>query len=231
MCCWAWKFGPFHLSIYSGDGLKLRGRRWLGDLNLQSNFFLSLSKLFLPDRMRAISSYQAPVPSWSMPLIFLEAWNQSILMWWVDPKFVKTWDIFKIRSCYIHQLCCVVRFLVWIFWKPWKSRNGPPNPKVSVNCGGEMFGAPTVWDVGGTRTQFLLTINNCIWFHRFVWYFDFRNRFVTSVPKFEIQDMWSPSVCWCIKALVLSMVPWQRHTRCLCFFTSNLQKKEGWKLA
>ena len=35
---------------------------------------------------------------------------------------------------------------------------------------------------------------------------------LAGVPKFEIQDMWSPSVCWCIKALVLSMVPWQRHT-------------------
>ena len=124
----------------------LRGRRWLGDLNLQSIFFLFLSKLFLHDRMRAISSHQAPVPSWSMPLIFLEPWNQSILMWWVDPKLVKTWDIFKIRSCYIHQLdycfggiffmgCCLcgvllVRFLVGTFGKPWKSRNGPPNPKV-----------------------------------------------------------------------------------------------------
>lgn len=98
----------------------------------------------------------------------------KFLMWWVDPKLVKTWDSFKIRSCYIHQLdycfggiffmgCCLcgvllVRFLVGTFGKPWKSRNGPPNPKVF-----NRFWRRDVWcsnSVGFWWYPYSISINN-----------------------------------------------------------------------
>lgn len=262
MRCWASNFGPFHLSIYSGDGLKLGGRRWLGDLNLQSNFLPVSSQtffawsyeshFFIPgtcsfliyasDFFGSLESVNFDVvsgPEISKNLGHLQnpfmLYSSAGLLFWVDFFFMGCClcGVLLLGSSNTTELSFRnVDMKSKSLGRHENQEMDRPSLKCSIVSGGEMFGAPTVWDFGGTRTQFLLTINNCLWFNHFVWYFDFRNHFLASLPKFEIQDMWSPSVCWCIKALVLSMVPWQRDTRCLCFFASNLKKKkEDWKLA